>query len=58
MHVPNAVAGFVEDESGLELVEYAVMAALVVGGTVVAIGALLAALIAQTGDLVDLLMGG
>ncbi len=58
MQVQGGAAGLLRDDSGTEVVEYAVMVAIVVGGTIVALGTLLAALISQSQDLIELLTGG
>jgi Flp pilus assembly pilin Flp len=51
-------AGLLKNERGVEVVEYAVMVAIIVGGTIIALGALLAALISQSQDLIQVLSGG
>ena len=56
-HVSSAAGRLVREDSGAELVEYAVMVAIVLGGTIIALGALLAALISQSQDLIQLLAG-
>lgn len=50
-------AAFVRDERGAEVVEYAVMVALVVGGTIAALGTLLIVLLARNQDLIQVILG-
>lgn len=57
MHAREMAAGLVHDERGAELVEYAVMVALVVGGTIIALGTLLAALIGRNQELINVIFG-
>jgi Flp pilus assembly pilin Flp len=57
MRLPEGSAEFVQTDDGAEVVEYAVMVALVVGGTILAIGALLTALLTQGQGLVQVIMG-
>ena len=57
MNAKNTAARFVREERGMELVEYAIMATLVVGGTIFAIGLLLVAVIGQSQDLATLISG-
>jgi len=48
---------FVRGERGTEVIEYAVMVALVVGGTIVALGTLLAALIGRNQEVIQVIFG-
>jgi Flp pilus assembly pilin Flp len=50
-------AAFGKNEHGVEVVEYAVIVALIVGGTIVAVGSLLAALINQGQNLIQIISG-
>jgi Flp pilus assembly pilin Flp len=58
MRAGSITASFVHDERGMETVEYAVMATLVIGGTLVAIGLMLAAFVGRTQELAALVSGG
>ncbi len=57
MRAQEVAAGMLHDDRGTELVEYAVMVALVVGGTIIALGTLLAALIGRNQELINVIFG-
>ena len=57
MRLRQRMAGFVPDDRGAEVVEYAVVAALVVGATVLALGSLIAAIIGQNEDVIQTITG-
>lgn len=48
---------FIRNAEGLELVEYAIMAALIVAALAVAVGALLPAILAGFGAISDIITG-
>ena len=50
-------ARFVRQDNGAEVVEYAVIVALIVGAMIVALGSLLAALISQNEKIIQILTG-
>lgn len=57
MRLATVTARLVRDDRGIEVVEYAVLTALLVGGTIVALVALLNVLVTQNQTLANLLNG-
>jgi len=57
MFMQEVLAPLMRDERGTEVVEYAVMVALVVGGTIVALGTLLAALLGRNQEVIQVIFG-
>lgn len=55
MRVVPVAAEFIRQERGAEVVEYAVIVALIVGATIVALVSLLAALISQNEKIIQIL---
>ncbi len=51
----NAIKGFARDEDGLEMVEWAAMAALITGAAVTAMGSLGSALATKLDDIATLI---